>query len=495
MTIRKYNSIILFITGFFLFMFTRRSELFPTIQIMIIIAPIFILRFIRIQSTKKGILLTFLGFFLSLNIALFGLFDLSGSLMEILFNTVRSTIIALMYFVPYMVDRLIYPKFKKYPIISSLIFPVSVTAIMFLFSLEGPIDGTEAKTIFSYGPLIFQQINSITGLWGFIFIFSWIATTINNLWEYNFEIKKSKTVLVVFASIFLVSLFFGTIKVNTTNQYENTVKIAAIILLPEDGKAVSMEKIIEERNTSSFNKRLLKIEQLTKTASQKGAKIISFQEFAMLINDEDQDSLRKEYKRIAKENNVYLSITYGYFSKKEKGENKHLLINNQGEILLDYTKRYLLGFGDIGETAVFKKGVEIIQYTDTPYGRLAISICKDMNYPAYIRQAGEADVDIMLNPSYDFPKSTSPSYYDRAIENGFSIIRPTYNGITYMEDYNGEIIAMMDSDKTETGILYADLPIKGVETIYYKIGDLLGWLSLFGLFVLIFISIRLKNNS
>ena len=65
----------------------------------------------------------------------------------------------------------------------------------------------------------------------------------------------------------------------------------------------------------------------------------------MIINEEEEVMLREQYQRIAKENGIFLSITYAYFAKEGKGENKHLFIGGDGKILLDYTKRYLLGFG------------------------------------------------------------------------------------------------------------------------------------------------------
>ncbi len=257
----------------------------------------------------------------------------------------------------------------------------------------------------------------------------------------------------------------------------DTVKIAAIVLIPEDGKTVSMESIYTNRLTSPFEKTILRIEDLTKTAASNNAKIVTFQEYTMTINQEDEERLLEEYKRIAKENNIYLSISYAYFVKEGKGENKHLFIDNNGDIQLDYTKRYLLGFGNTGETSVFKKGAEVIQITDTPYGRIGVSICRDMDFLSYIRQAGKNNVDIMLGPSYDFPKSTGPDYWLRTIENGFSFVRPTYNGITFAADYNGNILAQMDSDETEDGIMYADVPTKGIKTLYPIIGDSLGWIS------------------
>ena len=37
---------------------------------------------------------------------------------------------------------------------------------------------------------------------------------------------------------------------------------------------------------------------------------------------------------------------------------------------------------------------------DTPYGRIAVSTCRDGDFPAYIQQAGAMGADIMLNPSW-----------------------------------------------------------------------------------------------
>ena len=67
-----------------------------------------------------------------------------------------------------------------------------------------------------------------------------------------------------------------------------------------------------------------------------------------------------------------------------------------------------------------------------------------MSFAPYLRQAGKKKVDIMLNPSYDIPKSTGSSYSLRAIENGFSLVRPVYNGYSYVIDYNEKILAHMD---------------------------------------------------
>jgi apolipoprotein N-acyltransferase len=274
-----------------------------------------------------------------------------------------------------------------------------------------------------------------------------------------------------------------------TRPESDTVKIASIILLPEKGRAVDPVGLFS-KVPSPFEETLFYIERLTKKASLHHAKIVTFQETAIKIREDDEAKLMRRLQEIAQEQDVYFSVSYGVFPERGKGWNKHVLMNNQGEMEIEYRKRYLLGLGDLfGETLLYKKGPEVIQTTDTPYGRVAISICRDMSFPQYIRQAGKNNVDIMLSPSYDFPKSTSHLYALRAIENGFSFIRPTYNGISFAVDYTGKILAEMDSDNTEHGIMYAEVSTKGVTTLYSRIGDLLGWLCVTGFVAVVVISI------
>jgi len=486
---KKHYSIIYFLLGFGIFMFTRLSKLFPLIDIAILIAPIFILRFIRTQPRKRGIWLGLLGFVLSLYIALWGLFEFDEKWMTIVFGLIRSTILAIIWFLPFMLDRILYPKFSSKGAGSTLIFPVLTTAIFFLSSLEGPFDdgsGTLSSFGYGYGTLVFTQVRSLLGIWILIFIHSWLFAIVNYLWENKFKWIKIKKIAIIYLSVIVLTFLFGIVK--TSSQFgpeSNTVKIAAVVLIPEDGEVIPMSRIFDSRTTSPFEQTLSKIAKLTKKAVEGRAKIVSFQEFAMVINQVDEPKLREHYTRIAKENNIYLSITYAYFSKEGKGENKHLFINGNGEILLDYSKRYLLGIGPFGEASVFKKGPEIIQSAETPNGKIGISICRDMSFPSFIRQAAKDKVDIMLSPSYDWPKSPSAWYLTSTIENGFSFVRPTYNGYSYAADYNGNELAHMDSDQTAEGIMYSDVPVNGIRVLYPTLGDLLGWLCVIAMVVLI----------
>jgi apolipoprotein N-acyltransferase len=183
-------------------------------------------------------------------------------------------------------------------------------------------------------------------------------------------------------------------------------------------------------------------------------------------------------------------MTYAYFATEGKGKNIHMLIDNTGEMLLEYQKKYLAGMGDIGETKVFSKGPEIIQSVETPYGRLSVSVCREIDMAKYMVQAGRQGVDIMFSSSYEWPKNLVINFgYMRGIENGFSLVRPTYNGISFASDFNGKILNQMDFEDTEDNIMYADVPTKGVKTLYPHIGDIFGWICVVGFLGLIVVSL------
>lgn len=378
-----------------------------------------------------------------------------------------------------------------------MIFPVVTTAIFFFFTIEGPFEGSYQMGKFLYGPIILNQLISFCGLTGSVFLTSWFASVVNYAWEHEWKWNTSKTVVITYCVLVVAVLIYGAVQTSSLVVPEaDTVKVAAINFPPEGENAVSIDNIFYQKITSPFEQRMAKIEQATSIAASNGAKIVSFQEFAIVINEEDRETFIATCRDIARDNDVYVSMTYAYFATEGKGKNIHLLIDQTGEILLDYQKKYLAGIGDIGDTKVFAKGPEIIQSVEKPYGRLSVSVCREIDMAKYMVQAGRQGVDIMFSSSYEWPKNLVINFgYMRGIENGFSLVRPTYNGITFASDFNGRILNQMafgDTVDDGIGIMYADVPTKGVRTLYPYIGDIFGWMCVLGFVVLVVISISIS---
>jgi apolipoprotein N-acyltransferase len=69
---------------------------------------------------------------------------------------------------------------------------------------------------------------------------------------------------------------------------------------------------------------------------------------------------------------------------------------------------------------------------NTNYGKIAAAICYDGDFPNFIRSAGKNKAEIMFLPANDW-KEIDPIHthmaITRAVENGFSLVRPGRSGV------------------------------------------------------------------
>ena len=179
-------------------------------------------------------------------------------------------------------------------------------------------------------------------------------------------------------------------------------------------------------------------------------------------------------------------LTAGILDKDnlEKGENVSILIDPEGIIKWKYLKSYLV---PMVEEPYFKKGDKEIPAEETPYGKIASVICFDNDHPRYIRSA-DNDVGLFLVPSFDGTTLTpvhSRMAVFRAIENGFSILKPTGRGLSIAADFCGRVIAKQNYFTSPKRVMLADVPVQSVFTLYSVIGNAFAWACIIGLIVLI----------
>jgi len=66
----------------------------------------------------------------------------------------------------------------------------------------------------------------------------------------------------------------------------------------------------------------------------------------------------------------------------------------------------------------------------------------------------------------------------RAIEQGFNLVRHASNGLSIATDYQGRVLSRMDHFTTADRVLISEVPTRGVDTVYSRIGDLFAWLCI-----------------
>jgi apolipoprotein N-acyltransferase len=127
---------------------------------------------VRTQPLLRGILLVVLAIVLLLAGELPGFLPLAGilsSLAPIGLGVLFGVLITL----PYLIDRLVAPRLGGLP--GTLVFPLAVTTVWYLCALVNPFGTFGNPACTQYGELPLLQLLSVTGLWGIVFLMSWLA--------------------------------------------------------------------------------------------------------------------------------------------------------------------------------------------------------------------------------------------------------------------------------------------------------------------------------
>ncbi len=109
---------------------------------------------------------------------------------------------------------------------------------------------------------------------------------------------------------------------------------------------------------------------------------------------------------------------------------------------------------------------------------IGVAICKDMHFPTLGREYARQDARLMLVPANDFDVDdwlTARMTILRGVESGSSIARAARNGISFVSDRYGRVIAERRSDATMGSLLTRAPADPGDATYYALLGDVFGW--------------------
>ncbi|UUX34750.1 carbon-nitrogen hydrolase family protein [Fundicoccus culcitae] len=130
--------------------------------------------------------------------------------------------------------------------------------------------------------------------------------------------------------------------------------------------------------------------------------------------------------------------------------------------------------------------------------KIGVAICKDMDFPDTIRAYGDAEVDLMLEPAWDFYDDDwfhSRMAVMRGIENGFYIARSARRGLLNVSNPLGEIIVESSSTSDEMGMISAAVAPAFERTVYTRFGYLFGYLAVFIVVVGVLVIYKERINS
>jgi predicted amidohydrolase len=209
--------------------------------------------------------------------------------------------------------------------------------------------------------------------------------------------------------------------------------------------------------------------------------------FAAIVSEEEDLTLAR-LRELARKLGIHLHI--GSLALKispDRAVNRSFVIDPRGEIRARYDKIHMfdvdLGGGEsYRESRNFRPGESGV-VTDLPWGRLGLTICYDLRFPALYRALADAGASFLSIPAA-FTRQTGEAHWHilvraRAIENGSFVFaaaqggrhengRDTF-GHSLVVDPWGRILA---EGGTEPGVVLASIDIAEVAAARAKIPSL-----------------------
>lgn len=484
------------ILGIIFFFF---SNVTYTIPLFTWLAPIFLIRFIRLQKKTRGVVFLYFGIVLLSFIQWKGIIH-APIVLYFLISWLNTTIL----FIPFVLDKILYKKVGGFA--STFVFPLTLAVIEFSTSGWG-LHGTWGALAYTQrSNIVLLQLLSITGIYGISFLIGWTATIINWLWESKFQINLIKKGLYTYIAVLAAILCFGSIRVYVNSDHADTVRISAVSVPQATEKLDSkaLEDVMTNSNPSVTSVKAVKaycdlmidkLFQKTREQARSGSKIIFWSEMNASVFKKDESDFLNQAAHVAKKEHIYLMVAYATLVKPGDPyvENRIAAFNPDGQPVLSYMKTKIPP-GDKN-----KVGEGILQTFDTPYGRVAAAICYEEEFPGFIHQLAYKKPDILLIPKQDWDAIVPLHSYQgfmRGIENGFATVQGVYNGLSIAYDDKGNVLSRLDYNKSNDKVLVSEVPTKGTTTVYGMIGDTFAWLCmvlLIGLVGRIIISVR-KNK-
>jgi len=216
---------------------------------------------------------------------------------------------------------------------------------------------------------------------------------------------------------------------------------------------------------------------LTRQAAAEGAEIISWSELALPFVP--QDEYTAELQALAAETGAYLVLPYGVF-EEEGVRNEVVILSPDGEFSDLYAKSHPVLFA--GEPY----GLNVGNYPvyETPLGNLATIICYDLNYTDVTRKLANQGAQIIVAPSSDWEgiaEKQNLHLVFRAIETRTGILNAEKAFDSAIVDPYGHILEETSTKEPTQAILIADLPLGTANSLYLKLGDVLGYVALGGM--------------
>lgn len=204
---------------------------------------------------------------------------------------------------------------------------------------------------------------------------------------------------------------------------------------------------------------------------------------------EESDEVLAAARDAARKHGIWVHVgSLAVRTESRQLANRAFVIDPRGEIRARYDKIHLfdvdLPTGESWrESNVYRHGSEAVVVNGTPVGKLGLTICYDIRFPALFARLAEASADLIAVPAA-FTVPTGKAHWEvllraRAIEAGLFIVaaaqsghhedgRNTY-GHSLVVDPWGEVLLDM---KEGTGVAFAEVDLSRITDVRSRVPSL-----------------------
>jgi len=158
--------------------------------------------------------------------------------------------------------------------------------------------------------------------------------------------------------------------------------------------------------------------------------------FASIV-PEEQDAALTTFRELARTLGIFVHVgSLAIKVSADKAANRSFLIDRHGEVVARYDKIHMfdvdLASGESYRESRNYRAGELAVLADLPWGRLGLTICYDLRFPALYRALAEAGASFLSIPSA-FTRQTGEAHWHvllraRAIENGCFVFAAAQGG-------------------------------------------------------------------
>ncbi len=366
-----------------------------------------------------------------------------------------------------------------------LVYPVLCVAVDSLAAALLP-DGNWGSLAYSQGDCLpILQIASLFGVSGLLFLVTLVPSTLAAAVAYGRKPRRGWLAYALTALLLAASLIYGYARLRQP-----------VTGAPTTFGMVSIDNPIGPRASKVYASNIRSgYDSLVQSLAAQGAQIVVLPEKIAVLPPDKVPEWQQHFSALARQNRVWLEVGIGIDDGRSP-TNWAWLFTPQGSLASSYEKHHMAP-PERRQHYISGDDYNVYPINGQTYG---LAICKDMHFAAFGREYGLRHAAVMLVPAWDF------AYLDgwlearttvfRGVENGYTIVRASREGLLTLSDPYGRVLAEAPSSELPGRSLLAKVTVSGpLQTLYTRIGNLIGWICVAAAAVFLALGRALRHPS